>query len=90
MESTLSLALATKLKMLFEKGDRFLTFPLGLGFTYKYLNFMKDPSASGLTLQEQLNNKADFARLLNIIPRRTLRFFLLMQTNCYGGNWWRC
>jgi hypothetical protein len=74
MESTLSLALATKLKMLFEKEDRFLTFPLGLGFTYKYLNFMKDPSVSGLTLQEHLNNRADFARLLNIIPEDTAIF----------------
>lgn len=68
MESKISLALATKLKMIFEKEDKFLTFPLGIGFPYRYLNFMKDPSVSGLTLQEQLNNKGDFARLLNIIP----------------------
>jgi hypothetical protein len=68
MESKISLALATKLKLIFEKEDKFLTFPLGIGFPYRYLNFMKDPSVSGLTLQEQLNNKGDFARLLNIIP----------------------
>jgi hypothetical protein len=74
MESRISLALAAKLKMIFEKEDRFLTYPLGAGFTYKYLNFMKDPSVSGLTLQEQLNNKGDFARLLNIIPDDSARF----------------
>ncbi len=68
MESQISLALAAKLKKLFEKDDKFLTFPLGVGFTYRYLNFMKDPSVSGLTLQEHLNNKGDFSRLLNIIP----------------------
>jgi hypothetical protein len=35
---------------------------------------MKDPSVSKLTLQEQLNNKGDFARLLNIIPADSVRF----------------
>lgn len=74
MESKISLALATKLKIIFEKEDKFLTFPLGLGFPYRYLNFMKDPSVSGLTLQEQLNNKGDFARLLNIIPEDSAAF----------------
>jgi len=74
MESKISMALATKLKMIFEKEDKFLTFPLGLGFPYRYLNFMKDPSVSGLTLQEQLNNKGDFARLLNIIPEDSAAF----------------
>lgn len=74
MESKISLALATKLEMIFEKEDKFLTFPLGIGFPYRYLNFMKDPSDSGLTLQEQLNNKGDFARLLNIIPDDSVAF----------------
>jgi hypothetical protein len=74
MESRISLALGAKLRMLFEKDDKYLTFPLGTGFTYRYLNFMKDPSVSGLTLQEQLNNKGDFARLLNIIPADTPSF----------------
>ena len=74
MESKISLALATKLKMIFEREDKFLTFPLGIGFPYRYLNFMKDPSVSGLTLQEQLNNKGDFARLLNIIPEDSAAF----------------
>lgn len=35
---------------------------------------MKDPSVSGLTLQEQLNDKGDFARLLNIIPEDSAAF----------------
>jgi hypothetical protein len=56
------------------KEDKFLTFPLGLGFPYRYLNFMKDPSVSGLTLQEHLDNKGDFARLLNIIPNDSVTF----------------
>ena len=68
LESRISLAFAVKLKMMFEKKDKFLTFPLGVGFTYKYLQFMQDPSSSGLSLQEQLNNKGDFAKLMNIIP----------------------
>jgi hypothetical protein len=68
LESRLSLAFAAKLKMMFEKEDKFLTFPVGVGFTQRYLQFMKDPSVSGLTLQEHLNNRGDFARLLNIIP----------------------
>src|SRR2546429_407230 len=68
MESKISLALAAKLRMLFEREDKFLTFPLGTGFGYRYLNFMKDPSVSGLTLQEQLNDRGDFARQTNMIP----------------------
>jgi len=68
MESRISLALATKLRMMFEQEDRYLTFPLGTGFSYRYLDFMKDPAVSKLTLQEQSNNKGDFARLLNLIP----------------------
>ena len=68
MESRISLALANKLQMIFEKEDKFLTYPLGVGFDYRYLSFMKEPSASGLTLQEQLNDKGDFARLMNLIP----------------------
>jgi hypothetical protein len=54
--------------MMFEKDDKFLTFPIGLGFTYRYLQFMQDPTITGLSLQEQLNNKGDFAKLMNIVP----------------------
>jgi hypothetical protein len=68
MESRVSLALATKLKQIFENESSFLSFPVGTGFSYRYLSFMKSPDVSGLSLQEQLNNKADFARLVNIVP----------------------
>ncbi|GAB4371741.1 MAG: hypothetical protein Kow00121_13540 [Elainellaceae cyanobacterium] len=64
----LLLALGMKLKKIIEKEDKFLTFPLSLGFSYRYLEFMQDPSRTTLSAQEQLNNKADFARQLNIIP----------------------
>lgn len=68
MESRISLALANKLRMIFEKEDKFLQYPQGVGFDDRYLNFMKDPSKSGLTLQEHVNNRSDFARLTNFIP----------------------
>jgi hypothetical protein len=74
MESRMSLALANKLQMMFEKEDKFLTYPLGVGFDDRYLSFMKEPSASGLTLQEQLNDKGDFARLMNLIPQDSALF----------------
>jgi hypothetical protein len=62
------LALAAKIKLLFIKDeDTFLTFPLGLGFTNRFLSFMKSPSVSGLSAVERFNNQAEFARLLNII-----------------------
>ena len=68
MESQVSLALAVKLAKIFESDTSYLSFPLGTGFSYRYLGFMKPPEQSGLSLQEQLNDKADFARLLNIVP----------------------
>lgn len=68
MDSRISLAMANKLRMLFEREDKFLTYPLGIGFDYRYLSFMQDPAVTGLTLQEQLNDKGDFARLMNLIP----------------------
>lgn len=67
MESRISLALANKLRMLFEQNDKFLTYPQGIAFDNRYLSFMKDLGASGLSALEQLNNKGDFARLLNFI-----------------------
>jgi len=63
-----SLALAVKLKKIFEKEDKFLTFPTGLGFSYDYLEFMGDPYKTSLSAQEQLNFKADFSREMNFIP----------------------
>lgn len=75
-----SLALAVKLKMifdeLFKKDDKYLAFPnlSGLGFSYNYLDFMKDPSKTSLSAQEQLNFMADFSRQMNFIPEDKLVF----------------
>ena len=55
MESRISLALAHKLRLLFERPDRFLAFPMGTALSYAYLGFMKDPATSGLSAQDQLN-----------------------------------
>ncbi|MCA9468630.1 MAG: hypothetical protein KC643_24755 [Nitrospira sp.] len=75
IDSKLSLALAVKLKMIYgTTDDKFLSYPGGVGFSYKYLNFMKDPSVSGLTLQEHLNHKGDFSRLMNLIPVDSPKF----------------
>ena len=54
--------------MIFESEDNFLAFPLGLSFSYENLSFMKDPSQSGLTVQQQLAYQADFSTYMNIIP----------------------
>lgn len=75
-----SLALAVKLKMifneLFEKDDKYLAFPnlSSLGFSYSYLEFMKDPTKTSLSAQEQLNFMADFSRQMNFIPEDKLIF----------------
>lgn len=74
MAVSASLALAVKLKKIFEKDDRYLTFPTGIGFAYDYLEFIKDPSRTSLSLQEQLNFKADFSRLMNTIPQDNPNF----------------
>jgi len=66
MEEKVSLALAVKLKKMFEDKDRFLTFPLGAAYNYRDLDFMKDQS--DLSAQERLRFKAGFARLMNAIP----------------------
>jgi len=72
MDAEISLALAVKLRKIFEKKDRFLTFPIGLGYTYKSLAFMED--SAGLTPQEQLNFKGNFARQFNFIPDDSVRY----------------
>ena len=74
IESRLSLALAVKLKLMFEEDKKFLTFPLGMGFSYRDLDFMRELELSGLSAKEQLNNKGQFARLLNIIPQDSPQF----------------
>ncbi|HEX2976037.1 MAG TPA: hypothetical protein VHO68_08865 [Bacteroidales bacterium] len=68
-----SLALAMKLntiyKDIFEEDDKYLTFPnTSLGFSYDYLEFMKDPFKTTLSAQERLNFMADFSRQMNFIP----------------------
>jgi hypothetical protein len=62
VDSIISLALASKLEKLFATDDKFLAFPLGVGFPYRALDFMKGNS------QDNLNYSADFARCLNILP----------------------
>jgi len=32
-----------------QRANKFLTYPMGIGFDYRYLTFMKEPSASGLS-----------------------------------------
>lgn len=68
VESKLSLALAVKLKEIFEgtKSDTFLVFPQGISFTYDYLSFMKPPDESGLSAVAQHNSRCDFARIMNV------------------------
>jgi hypothetical protein len=66
--SNFEIALALKLKLLFEDETTFLTFPLGMSYSAKALNFLSNRSESKLSPQEQINYSADFARLTNIIP----------------------
>ena len=68
MESSLALALAEKLRRIYEKDDTFLTYPLGVGFSNRALGFMKGPSESGLGAIDQLREKVAFARNVNIVP----------------------
>ena len=72
--AAVSLALAVKLKKIMEQEDRFLSFPRGLGFSYDYLEFMHDPARTSLSAQEQLNFRADFARLMNLVPEDSPNF----------------
>jgi len=71
MESNIEVALAIKLQKLFPATkEKFLGFPMGMGFKYEELNFMEDP---GNLTAEQLRQrnlyKAQFARLVNVIPQ---------------------
>ncbi|MBS0155296.1 MAG: hypothetical protein JSS38_11920 [Nitrospira sp.] len=66
--SKISLALAVKLKALFEqpdKRDKFLSFPKGIAFTYDFLKFMLPPGESGLSAVAQQNAKCEFSRMMN-------------------------
>lgn len=65
----ISLALAVKLKALFEQPDKkekFLSFPKGVAFTYDFLKFMLPPGESGLSAVAQQNAKCEFARMMNL------------------------
>ncbi|MGW8959969.1 hypothetical protein [Paenibacillus sp. NPDC055715] len=66
MEEKISLALAVKLKKIYDREDQFLTFPLGLAYSSRSLDFMKEEN--DLSALEQLHFKADFARMMNEIP----------------------
>ncbi|MCZ2258593.1 peptidoglycan-binding domain-containing protein [Sporosarcina sp. G11-34] len=66
MEEKVSLALAIKLKKIYEEENQFLTFPLGLAYPYRSLEFMKE--GSNLSALERLNYRADFSRMVNQIP----------------------
>jgi len=73
--ATPSIALAMKMKMMFETNDKYLAFPMGgLSFSYKELEFMKEPESSSLSLQEQVNYRGQFSRLCNIIPEDKATF----------------
>jgi len=66
MDEKISLALAVKLKLIFENEDQFLSFPLGWGYSYRSLDFMKEQS--DLSAAERLQFTADFAEMVNYIP----------------------
>ena len=65
--SIVSLALANKLRMIFEEEDKFLVFHPGRRFEYKSLSFGKDVSISGLDYGERLNYHGSFSRDMNYI-----------------------
>ncbi|WP_438495255.1 hypothetical protein [Paenibacillus sp. IHBB 3054] len=73
----ISIAIAGKLMDLYSNQDEFLSFPLGkVAFTNKSLDFMKSDSPTGVTELEKLNYKADFSRIVNIIPQDDILFDL--------------
>lgn len=76
--SQISLALAVKLKALFESPDKphkFLSFPKGMAFTYDFLKFMFPPGESGLSAVAQQNYKCEFARMMNVSLQDSPHFF---------------
>lgn len=74
MELRIALALAEKLRRIFEKDDTYLTFPLGVAFPNRSLGFMLPLKESGLSALEQFNEKVAFSRLLNIVPDDSATF----------------
>ena len=76
MESSIEVALAVKLRKLFPPSEgKFLSFPLGMGFKYDELDFMKDTaSLSAEQLRQSNLFKAQFARTLNVVPQDQVVF----------------
>lgn len=69
IESRITLAIATKLKLIFEKDeDRFLTFPDGLAYQTDFFDFIKDPFKSTLSAQQWHNNRIEFSRITGMVP----------------------
>ncbi|OME95789.1 hypothetical protein BK124_18980 [Paenibacillus amylolyticus] len=71
----ISIAIAVKLSNLYSNQDEFLSFPLGkIAFSNKSIDFMRSDSLTGVTELEKLNYKADFSRIVNIIPQDNIYF----------------
>lgn len=88
LSSSISLALATKLKRLFEtSADKFLSFPVGLAYPTPFFSFMQ--ADGGLSAVDQENYKLEFARFTNRLPTDTASFPLdtdQMLWNVYGRS----
>ena len=73
LSSSISLALATKLKRLFEtSADKFLSFPTGLAYPTSFFSFMQ--SGGALSAVDQENYKLEFARFTNRVPTDSVSF----------------
>ena len=70
MQSNIEVALAVKLQKLFAaEDDKFLSFPMGMGFQDDELTFMEDDrGATAEQLQQRNLARAQFARLMNVVP----------------------
>ncbi len=73
MESVIPLALAERIKQIFKSdSSEFLTFPHSLWLPCESFSFMKAPQAGGLTPQQRLNYRGEFALSTNIIPKDSI------------------
>lgn len=73
LSTSISLALAAKLKLLFEtSADKFLSFPVGLAFPTSFFSFMQNDG--GLSAVDQHNHKVEFARITNMLPKDAAAF----------------
>lgn len=70
-----SIAIVGKLNDLYENNDVFLSFPLGkIAFSHQSLDFLKQKSSTGASEIEKLNYRANFSRIVNMIPRDHVLF----------------